>query len=299
MRSLFPVLFTAFLLFTGCDSGDVVEQEVAKLQIRLELENLPPLQDGFAYQAFARLGAEIHATDKFNTTENGSFVNAAGQFIQNTLTFDVDVSEASVIFVTIQEKRDSNDEPSGTVVFAGDLSGSVANLTQSHPSAFGVSLNGQTGSFMLMSYVANAQPSDVSGLWFVEGSKAAPRAGLSLPALPEGWHYEGWIEVGGTLISTGAFRDNEGADAARQYSNSDTPLFPGEDFEENAPDGVTFPLNPAGGTVHVTVEPFPDDTVEPYGFFVMTGSVPSSPAAETAYTLSSNLVAPSGTATLF
>lgn len=298
-RSLIPALFMTLLFVAGCDSGDVVEQDVAQVQVRLELENLPPLQDGFSYQAFARVGVEFHATDKFNVTENGSFVNAAGQFIQNSLTFPVDVSGASEILVTIEDKRDSNEEPSGTVVFAGDVSDSQATLTQAHERALGTSLSGQSGSFMLMNHASDALPNDVSGLWFVQGSKSAPTAGLSLPTLPDGWRYEGWIEVGGVLVSTGAFRENNAPDAARLYSNTDTPRFPGEDFQLNAPEGVTFPLNPASGTVHVTVEPFPDDTVEPFGFFVMSGSVPANPAAETAYPLSANLIAPSGTATLF
>lgn len=299
MRSLIPALFGALLLIAGCDSGDVTDVEAAKIQVRLDLENLAPLEDGFTYQAFARIGGQTFPTEKFNVTENGSFVNAAGQFIQNALTFDVDVSDASLIFVTIEEKRDASEEPSTTVVFAGDVSGSVAMLSHSHPQALGTSLDGQSGSFMLMSHVTGAQSTDVSGLWFVEGSKESPSAGLSLPTLPAGWRYEGWIEVGGTLISTGAFRANDAADSARPYSNSDTPRFPGEDFQENAPDGVVFPLNPAGGTVYVSVEPFPDDTVNPYGFFVLSGAIPASPSAETVYPLSSGLVAPTGTATLF
>jgi hypothetical protein len=299
MRTLISVLSLALLFIAGCDSGDVIELEAAKVQVRLDLDNLMPLQDGFTYQAFARVGAQTFATDKFNTTENGSFVNAAGQFIQNELTFPADVSGASLIYVTIEEKRDNSEEPSVSVVFAGDVVESVATLSQGHPEALGTSLEGQSGSFMLMSYVAGAQSDDVSGLWFVEGSKNSPTAGLSLPLLPQGWRYEGWIEAGGTLISTGAFREGNGADSARPYSNSDTPLFPGEDFQENAPDGVSFPLNPAGGKVYVTVEPFPDDTVDPYGFFVLSGSIPSIPVAESAYPLMSNLTAPTGTATLF
>jgi len=299
MRTLIPVLFLSLLFSVGCDSGGVDTQEIAKVQVRLELEDLPPLQDGFSYQAWARVGVQYWPTEKFNVAENGSFINASGQFIQNSLTFEGDVSAASEVLVTIEEKRDADEEPSATVVFAGDVNEFQAVLTQEHPRALGLSFDGETGSFMLMSHAFDAQSSDVSGLWFVEGSKSAPTAGLSLPALPGGWVYEGWIEAGGALISTGSFRANDEADLQRRYSSSDTPRFPGEDFDENAPDGITFPLDPSGGSVYVTIEPFPDDTVEPFGFFVLSGTVPASPVAETVYPLNANVVAPSGTATLF
>jgi len=299
MRNLIRIFALAVLVTTGCDSGDVVEQDVAQVQVRLELENLPPLQDGFAYQAWVQVGFVSHASDRFNVTENGSFVNDAGQFIQNALVFEVDISEATEVFVTIEDKRDSDDQPSGTVVLAGDVSGSTATLSTNHERALGVSFEGQSGTFMLLNWASGASTDETSGLWFIDGTRAAPTAGLSLPTLPEGWVYEGWMDQGGTLVSTGAFRENDSHDLARQYSNTDTPSFPGEDFLENAPEGVSFPLDPSGGTVRVTVEPFPDDTVAPYGIFILSGSVPASPSSATPYPLQTEVAAPSGTATLF
>lgn len=299
MRNLFRILAATALFVAGCDSGDVVEQEVAKVQVRLELENLPPLEDGFAYQAWARIGFEDHPSERFNVAENGSFVNGGGQFIQNAFIFPIDLSEASRVFVTIENKSDSDEEPSGTVVLAGDVSGSVAALSTAHPMALGTSFEGQTGTFMLLNWASGASPDETSGLWFMGGSRSNPTAGLSLPSLPEGWVYEGWIDKGGALVSTGAFREDDTHDLERRYSQTDTPGFPGEDFLENAPDGVTFPLDPSGGTVHVTVEPFPDDTAAPFGIFVLSGTVPSSPTAATAYPLNTAVAAPEGTATLF
>lgn len=299
MRNLIRMFAVTALFMAGCDSGDVVEQEVAKVQIRLEMENLPPLMDGFAYQAWARIGFEAVPSERFNIAENGSFVNGGGQFIQNALVFPVDLSDASEVFITIEDKRDSDEIPSGTVVLAGDVSGSVASLSTSHPEALGTSFDGESGTFMLLNWASGASSDETSGLWFIDGTRAAPTAGLSLPELPDGWVYEGWIEKDGTLVSTGAFREMDAIDFDRRYSNTDTPSFPGEDFLENAPDGVTFPLDPSGGTVRVTVEPIPDDTDAPFGIFVLSGAVPSSPTAGTTYPLNAEVATPGGTATLF
>ena len=299
MRNLIPVFVLMVLFSTGCDSGDVVEQEVAKVQVRLELENLAPLLDGYTYQAWAKIGFITLPSERFNVVENGSFVNSSGQFIQNAFIFTEDISDASQVFITIEDKRDSDETPSGTVVLAGDVSGSSATLSMTHPLALNTSFGGQSGSFMLMSWVSGAPVDDTSGLWFIEGTRNAPTAGLSLPTLPDGWTYEGWVDKGGALVSTGTFRDNSGHDLERLYSTSDTPPFPGEDFVENPPAGVTFPLDPSGGTVQITVEPFPDDTVLPYGITVLSGAVPASPTAVTPYPLTEAVSGPTGVATIF
>jgi len=299
MRNVIPVLALIVLFVAGCDSGDVVEQEVAKVQVRLELENLPPLQDGYTYQAWARIGFVTLPSERFNVAENGSFVNSSGQFIQNSFIFTEDISDASEVFITIEDKRDSDETPSGTVVMAGDVTASSATLSMTHPLALDASFGGQSGSYMLLNWATSASPDETSGLWFIDGSRNAPSAGLSLPSLPDGWTYEGWVDNGSAFVSTGTFRDNSGHDLERLYSDTDTPPFPGEDFLENAPDGVTFPLDPSGGTVRVSIEPFPDDTVLPYGIFVLSGSVPATPAAATPYPLTANVSGPTGTATLF
>lgn len=297
-RSVLSIFMLTFLL-AGCDGGDVVKQKVAQVQVRLEIEGLPRLESGFYYQAWARIGFDDFGTDAFNKAANGGYVNGAGQFIQNVFVFEQDVSDADLIFITIENKGDSDDTPSGTVVLAGDVVNSVADLSVNHELALGTSFSSATGQFMLFSNAFGGSATDISGLWFTGGSATALTPGLSLPSLPDGWIYEGWMEVGGAMVSTGYFRDTNTHDLNRRYSDTDTPAFPGEDFLSDAPTGVTFPLNPASGTVKVTVEPFPDDWSDPYGITVLSGTVPASPAARTAYPMTAAFSAPSGKATLF
>ncbi|MDA0875635.1 MAG: hypothetical protein O3C45_11330, partial [Bacteroidetes bacterium] len=191
------------------------------------------------------------------------------------------------------------EEPTGSIVLAGEVVNSVATLTTSHPLALGTTFGSASGSFMLYNNTFGASPADITGVWFSSIAGGTVEPALSLPALGEEWIYEGWVEVGGARLSTGYFRQTNRLDENRRYSDSDAPGFPGEDFLINAPEGVTFPLNPSGGTVYVTVEPVPDDSPLPFGITVLSGSIPASPAARTPYALGGQVAVPGGTATLF
>ena len=71
---------------------------------------------------------------------------------------------------------------------------------------------------------------------------------MSLPALPGGLHYEGWAVIDGVPVTTGRLTSPSGADEAAPFSGPNPgPPFPGEDFLGNAPIGLVFPTNLAGG----------------------------------------------------
>jgi len=296
-----PAFFvlTAALVFTGCDSGDSNEVEAAKVQVRLELDGLTPLQEGFRYRVWARVGVNNYATDPFNVTETGSYLNDAGQFVQNTFTFPVDVAEAREIYVSIEDKGGNDEQPSDTIVLGGEVSGSSASMSTEYDRSIGTSFAGESGQFMLFTPSDLDTNNETQGVWFATGSIPNLVAGLDLPVLPDGWIYESWVNVNGTLLSMGKFTSGSGQDLARPHSEPDTPRFPGEDFLLNPPDGVTFPLDLSGAQVLITVEPNPDDVISPLGLQIMSGTIPSTPAPMTPYPISADLQLPSGTATLF
>lgn len=71
---------------------------------------------------------------------------------------------------------------------------------------------------------------------------SGPTAGLTLATLPAGWKYEGWAVINGTPVSTGTFTSASAADDSAPFSGATAgPPFPGEDFLQNAPSGLTFP----------------------------------------------------------
>lgn len=77
------------------------------------------------------------------------------------------------------------------------------------------------------------------------------------------------------------------------------PPFPGEDYLENAPAGLTFPTDLAGGTAVISIEPFPDDSPAPFTFKPLVGSIPQGADDHVNYDLDNNAAGfPTGTASI-
>ncbi|MFT7578639.1 MAG: hypothetical protein ACI9MR_000297, partial [Myxococcota bacterium] len=102
----------------------------------------------------------------------------------------------------------------------------------------------------------NATPNDEAGVWFIDPRGTVMAPGLTLPALPAGWVYEGWGVTQGTPLTTGRFTTASGADLASPYSDGGPP-FPGEDFLVDLPAAVTTAVDLTDGasTIVVSVEP--------------------------------------------
>ncbi len=121
---------------------------------------------------------------------------------------------------------------------------------------------------------------------------------MSLPALPGGWHYEGWAVIDGVPVTTGRFTSPSGADEAAPFSGPNPePHFPGEDFLGNAPIGLVFPTNLAGGTAVISIEPEPDDSPTPFTLKPLVGAIPGDAVDHVLYDLDRNPASfPLGTA---
>lgn len=121
---------------------------------------------------------------------------------------------------------------------------------------------------------------DTSGIWFAKSSavRGKPKPGLELSAPAAGWLYGGFVvTASGTTLPTGTFRDAGAADQGSFFQGSGKGLpVPGEDFVDNAPEGVKFPLNLADGRTVVTLGLLPDfsaDASEPF-LPLLTARVP-------------------------
>jgi len=124
-----------------------------------------------------------------------------------------------------------------------------------------------------------------------------PSAGLTLPTLPAGWKYEGWAVINGIPVSTGTFTNISDFDEADPYSSTmPGPPFPGEDFLINAPAGLTFPTDIAGGVAVISVEPSADNSPDPFTLKPLVGNIPVGATDHTVYIMNPNLSSfPSGT----
>lgn len=99
----------------------------------------------------------------------------------------------------------------------------------------------------------------LQGIWWLMGDP--PVASLSLPTLPDGWLYEGWIATADQATSTGKFARPDQVDddgAGPTAGPDDAPAFPGQDFID-----PPITLGPSFQAV-ITIEPDPDDSREPF-----------------------------------
>ena len=301
IRPVYFILIAVLSLTTvACDSTSSEEPDI-RVQLQLDVNDLPPLRGGQNYRAWAILPDQNVPSDPFNFTDSGQYVNETGQFISNTFTFPQNIASATHVLVSIEGKGSAANEPSETVVYAGDVQNFETTMEATHPLAIGVDFSSASGVFALLTPSDDDPDNELNGVWFVEpGSDDALSAGLDLPQIPTGWAYEGWVDTGGAVLSTGAFTAVDEADMDEFYYRSglEQVLYPGEDFLANAPAGISFPPDLSGARVFITIEPLPDDAAAPYVFEVMNGSIPASPSARTAYDLNVNFQAPTGTAVI-
>lgn len=306
--SRFPIsIASAVLVFslisTGCDSGGSGgTADPLFTQIQLDVNELPPLEGSYNYRAWAVLPTRFIGSDLFNFTDEAQYINSTGQFVSNTFTFGDDISDAVQVYISIEDKDGSSDVPSSTVVLAGDIVNFEANLTASHPDALGQDIDTGSGVFSLLTPSDTDDTNETEGVWFVESISAGNwTTGLSLPTLPDGWLFEGWVEVADTTLSTGRFDSATGADMNSPYMTdlvSEFIDYPGEDFLMDPPVGVTFPPDFSNARVYVTVEPSPDGDPAPFDIEVLSGTVGATPETGTNYQLQGDLVAPEGTASM-
>jgi hypothetical protein len=165
---------------------------------------------------------------------------------------DRDLSDADTIVSTIEPGNDTDTEPSGIVLLTGSVDKSAADLS------FPLDLSEANGTYILATPTNGSDTDELSGIWFLQLPEP-PGVGLVLPELPAGWIYEGWVVNEGIPITSGRFTMADAADLFNGYSSTEpSPPFPGEDYLENAPDGVTFPIDLADGDSLAVISVEPD-----------------------------------------
>lgn len=178
---------------------------------------------------------------------------------------------AQVIF--IDDGVITNDPTPDLEFLSVDLSTAGSSFSLRFPTA--EHFDNDTGLFFLANFTGGAGiPASVSnsanfGIWFGQSVSGSIVPSLTLPALPSGWVYEGWVIPPSPNpqfpISTGRFTvmntQDQSDDYSGDFSNSYTLDVPGEDFLQNQPTSQwTFPMNMvAGGQdtgwAFITVEP--------------------------------------------
>lgn len=259
----------------------------------LNIDGLEDLGADFRYEGWLIVDGSPVTTGLFTVDASGNM---------SATSFDVaesDLADATKFVLTIEPSPDADPAPSDVHILAGDFSGGTANLTVGDGAALGNDFTSSTGSYILATPTDGMDNNEKSGVWFLDPA-AGPGAALNLPALPAGWEYEGWAVIDGTPVTTGKFTDLGAADLSAPFSGTmGGPPFPGEDFLNNAPSGLTFPTDLTGGTIVISVEPSPDNSPAPFTLKPLVGTVPMGALDHTSYDLGNNAADsnPTGTAT--
>ncbi len=254
--------------FPQPDNPNLVDESEANLELDLTL--MKYLGSNFVYEGWlVTLGSDVpHSIGTFSTARINP-TNTKSYFFR----VDDDLLEnATSFFISIESKNDTDPAPSKSIVLEGNFNLgnaelSIASIADFNPSEI-------AGSFFLRTPTDEEQVgvnngNDQFGVWFGIPNEP-PMSGFVLPELRrgEGWVYEGWVQVGTILLSTGKFvffneRDiNAGTPSSFSANKSLGPKIPGEDFfnkTSNAPVGVSFPLDVRNRNIFVSIEPYPDN----------------------------------------
>ena len=224
----------------------------------LSSESLPALGEGYQWEGWLIVDGSPVSTGKFSVEEGTS-----------DYTFDVDSADADAatkFVLTIEPTEGDDPAPAATKFLAGDLSDGQTTATIDTAPALGTDFSSAAGSYVLAA--PSADNGDYkNGIWFLDNSSDPAVASLTLPDLPEGWAYEGWVvDTSGESpmpVTTGRFTAVDGADsdmAGPAAGPNSAPAFPGQDFVAS---GSERDLTSNYMAV-ISVEPQPDDSPKPF-----------------------------------
>ena len=268
---MFLAVLTLGMLATSCSNDDDNVLSVSNLV--LNLNGLEALGDDFVYEGWLIVNG--------NPVSTGTFSSVT--FPQSFSVNIEDLRNATTFVLSIEPAVDNDPAPAATKILAGDFNGNSANINSN-----GIvgDFSTSTGNYILATPTDADNTNEESGVWFLDNSSGSAVDGLNLPILPQGWKYEGWAVMNGMPISTGTFTDVSDFDENATSSSfkgaaGDGPAYPGEDYLQNAPAGLTFPTDLRGATIVISVEPSPDNSLAPFTLKPLAHMVPAAAMTHT------------------
>ncbi len=261
-------------------SFTVQEPSVGEGEVTLAFTRLEPMQNGFHYEAWAVFKTRVMSLGKFNVGLAGELVDLQGDAIPGgRFALAADTRGATDVLVTIEPPGDADGVPSDTRYLAGSIEEGVAELSVGHPLALGDSFR-RAKAYYILSSPSSYDEGDEwqSGIWWLDltgDSSLEGDPGFHLPELPPGWVYEGWVEIQGRPFTTGRFYHVYGHDFDSPHNGPrPVPAIPGEDYIVNPPKGYDFPTDIRGEPLFVTIEPYPDDSRDPFTLMPLWDTIP-------------------------
>jgi hypothetical protein len=304
MRAILLIVAISIFIFFGCSKEESPTQNPAtNATLKLNITGLEDLGSSARYEGWIIVPAlpKSNGVAEDTPISTGVFtVNSSGTLSKTEFEVDAtNLASATAFVLTIEPNPDSDPNPSAVHILAGDFSGNTSTVTVDHPAALGDDFTSSTGTYILATPTDGAMTNENSGIWFLDLGSGSPAQGLFLPTLPNGWEYEGWTVINGMPVTTGTFTSATVIDDADPYSSTmPGPPFPGEDFLVNAPAGLTFPTDIAGGVAVISIEPDPDNSSNPFTLKPLVGDIPMNATDHLNYNMNTNLSSfPTGTVT--
>ena len=277
------VLFALTINSCGDDEGTP-----ATAQLAMNISGLEDLGSSAIYEGWIIVDGNPISTGTFSV--NGEGVPSATSFAVNP----EDLAQATKYVLTVEPVPDNDPAPSDQKLVAGDFAGNTASISTAIMPGVG-DFSNAAGVYFLRTPTDETDGNNMNdpyGVWF--GTPGMPpTAGLTLPTLPTGWAYEGWVIGDAGPISTGTFTAFNERDSGNGFSGTENnagPPIPGEDFFLNAPAGETFPLDVRGRMVVISIEPVPDNSPAPFLLKPLAATVPADAAtAPTTHSFNQNL----------
>lgn len=252
--------------------------------------SLPPLGSDYVYEGWIIVDDAPVTAGRFTVDENGDATPASFELDQ------ADADAATLYVLTIEPAQGDDPAPSKTHILAGAIAAGSADLTIDHAAALANDFSSAAGSYILATPTTGDMTLQEQGIWWLNPGET-PTASLDLPALPEGWVYEGWVASADGPVSTGRFTDPAVADddlaGAAKGGTGDGPPFPGQDFITPA-----LTLNDGSFTAVISIEPDPDDSAMPFLLKPLVHSPIGVATAPTQHTMVNNAAATTPTATI-
>ncbi|CAM1367030.1 conserved exported hypothetical protein [Tenacibaculum litopenaei] len=267
-------------VFTACSDDDSTNVPSTS-NLTVAINGLENLGANYKYEGWIIVNGSPVSTGVFTVDDAGKLSRTSFQVDKTQL--DV----ASKFVLTIEPANDSDPAPSATKLLAGDFSNNSATVSSAATVA---DFSSAKGKYILATPTDGNNTNERSGVWFLDISGGSVAKGLDLPSLAAGWKYEGWVVMNGTPVSTGTFTDAAKADdnaatSVFKGSMGNGPAYPGEDYIQNAPSGLSFPTDLRGTTIVISVEPDPDNSAKPFTLKPLAHAVSNSANDHVTYSM--------------
>ena len=264
IKKMFLSVLVIGILASSCSPNEHNSPKTTSLN--LNLDGLEALGDNYVYEGWIIVNGSPISTGRFSSVV----------FPQPFIVDATQLKAATKFVLSIEPANDPDLGPADTKILAGDFSGETASVNSNGIVA---DFSSVWGKYILATPTDNDDTNEASGVWFLDNSSGSAVAGLGLPTLSPGWKYEGWAVINGVPVSTGTFTDVAMADDNAESSIfkgniGNGPGYPGEDYLQNAPDGVMFPTDLKGKTIVISVEPSPDNSASPFTLKPLAHVVP-------------------------